>query len=149
MKVSASIEINVSKEKLWEVVTDYSKWKSFITSILDVEVLEEAVDSFKGFKWKETRMMFGKEATEVMWVTDFEVNSYYKTRAESHGSVYESTVEIKENGATCILTQGFEGFPQKIMGKIMMGLMGSMMNKSTEKALYKDLEDIKKYAETL
>ncbi len=148
MKASASIEINASKEQIWKFVTDYTKWVENITAILAVEVIKES-DTFLGFKWRETRMMFGKKGDEIMWVTDAIENKLYKTRAESHGSIYITTVSIEDIDDGCILMQEFEGQPQKIMGKIMMGLMGSMMKKSTETALYADLVDIKSYVENL
>lgn len=147
MKATSSIEIKASKEKVWQMVTDYLHWSEFISAILKVEVLEEPSSNFMGFKWKETRMMFGKEATEIMWVTDVKVNSYYKTRAESHGAVYLTNVSIEEKGDVSILTQEFEGLPQKLLGKIMMGLMGGMMKKATEKGFYVDLVNMKQYVE--
>lgn len=147
MKASASIEINSSKEEVWQMVTDYLHWQEYVSAIQKVEILEKPTEGFSGLKWKETRMMFGKEAVETMWVTESEVNSYYRTRAESHGSIYLSLVKIEEKGEGCILTQGFEGVPQTFLGKLMMGVMGGMMKKSTEKALYADLVDMKNYIE--
>ena len=79
MKASASVEINGSKEQIWRFVTDYTKWVANITAILAVEVINES-DTFLGFKWRETRMMFGKEAEEIIWVTDVIENQLYKMR---------------------------------------------------------------------
>jgi hypothetical protein len=146
MKAKVGIEIKATKEAIWAFITDESKWVDNIKAILEVEVKEKP-ETFLGFKWKETREMFGKKATEIMWVTDMEENKYYVTRAESHGAVYITRVTIEEKEETCILSQSFEGIPQKLMGKIMMGLMGGMMKKSTEKAVYEDLVDIKNYVE--
>lgn len=146
MKACTQVEIKAEKEDIWSFITDYSKWVENIKAIKAVEVIEEG-ESFLGFKWKETRVMFGKEADEVMWVTDVVENEMYRTRAESHGSVYNTTISIVDHGSHCVLSQEFEGIPQKFMGKIMMGLMGGMMKKSTEKAVYQDLVDIKNYIE--
>jgi len=44
-----------------------------------IEVLEKPDAGFVGFKWKETRKMFGKEATEIMWITDSVENEYFST----------------------------------------------------------------------
>lgn len=146
MKLSVYIEINASKEQIWRFITDRAKWVDHIGSVLAVTVINES-DAFLGFKWRETRMMFGKEADETMWVTDVVENQLYKTRAESHGSVYITTISIEDKGDKCILRQEFEGIPQKLMGKIMLGVMGGMIRKLTEKELYADLVDIKSYLE--
>lgn len=146
MKASVGIEIRASKEDIWTFIVDHRKWVENIKAIIAVEVIDQST-TFLGFKWKETRVMFGKEADETMWVTDVSENNFYKTRAESHGSIYITTVTIEEKDGYCILTQEFDGQPQKMIGKIMMGIMGGMMRKSTEKALYDDLLDIKNFIE--
>jgi hypothetical protein len=87
--------------------------------------------------------MFGKTATEVMWITDVVENESYDVRAESHGSIYESTVSIAEEGGARILRMEFGARPQNFMARLMSATMGWMFKGATEKALLKDLEDLK------
>lgn len=143
MKVQTEITINAPKEKVWAVITDIENASKTIQGIEKVEILNKPEKGVIGLKWKETRKMFGKEATEVMWITDAKANQFYQTRAESHGSIYKSKLAIEEKGAESILTMSFEGEAQSIGAKIMSGLMGWMMKGSMKKLLYKDLEDIK------
>lgn len=147
MKVSVAVTIEGTKEAIYQAITDIEHSVDRIDGILKIEVLEKPESGFVGFKWRETRIMFGKEATEVMWVTDVEENKGYRTRAESHGAVYISSFDIEEQGDTCILTMGFESQAVRLMGKLMDGIFGKMMAKSTERELMKDLEDIKKHIE--
>lgn len=46
---------------------------------------ENTASGLVGLKWRETRMLFGKEATAEKWITDAVENECYKTRAESDG----------------------------------------------------------------
>ena len=85
MKINVDIVINGSNEKVWEVIADIEHSPEVISGIEQVEVLEKPADGLVGLKWKETRTMFGKTATEVMWITDVEEGTSYSTRAESHG----------------------------------------------------------------
>ena len=147
MEVSVDIVINASKEAVWKVITDIDAAKDNITAINSIEVLERPDSGLVGLKWKETRTMFGKEASEVMWITDSEENVTYRTRAESHGSIYVSWHKLEEVEAGVKYTMGFSGKAQSMGAKIMNGLMGWMMKSSTKKALMKDLEDIKAVAE--
>lgn len=147
MKVETELEIKGTKEDIWKVVTDIEGSKQVISAIKDIEVLEKPVDGFLGFKWKETRTMFGKEATEVMWVVESEENEYYRTRAESHGAVYLSSIWIEENEDGCTLHMGFESQTVSFGGRLMDLLFGRMMAKSTQKALHEDLLDIKRHIE--
>lgn len=148
MKTSVSISINKPKEEVWKAITDFENCPSYITSIISLDILEQPDDTLVGFKWKETREMFGKEATETMWITDVTVNEYYQTRAESHGSIYISKMAIKEDGDNSELIFSFTGEAVSFFAKIMSALMSSMIKKSMDKAMMKDLEDIKAYVES-
>jgi uncharacterized membrane protein len=147
MRVSTAVEIKGTKEQIWKVVTDIEGSKEVITAIKDIEILNKPADGFLGFKWKEARTMFGKEATEIMWVVESEENKYYQTRAESHGAIYLSSIMIKEKADGCILSMGFESQAVSFGGRLMDMVFGRMMAKSTEKALNVDLADIKAYIE--
>ena len=143
MNVEVQVDINGTKEDVWNVITDIENAVDTIKGIEKIEVLEKPADSFVGLKWRETRTMFGRTATEVMWITDAVENKSYKTRAESHGAVYVTTFDLSEKGENVRLTMNFEGEPQSFFAKIMAALTSGMMKKSTEEALMQDLMDIK------
>ena len=147
MHVSTSIEILKPKENVWKAITDIENSAVMISSIIAIEVLEKPEVGFPGFKWKETRKMFGKEATEIMWVTDSVEYEYYSTRAESHGSVYISRLSLTESAQNTILTMSFSGEAKSLVAKIFSTLMGFIIKGSIVKELQKDLVDIKQYVE--
>lgn len=147
MKAEASIIINSSPEKVWSIITDFKNAATLISAIKKIEVLEEPHSGLVGFKWKETRKMWGKEATEVMWITDVREGKSYLTRAENHGFVYQSGLSISEENGTTHLTQFFEGQAVSYGAKLMNFLSGWMIKGSLKKTLEKDLEDIKRVAE--
>ena len=117
-------------------------------TILKVEIIEETKDTFIGFKWKETRVMFGKEATETMWITDYVENKFYQTRAESHGSIYISRLSIENVGVKTKLTMSFTSIAQTFFVKVLSSCTGFMIKGSMKKTLIKDLNDIKTYLES-
>lgn len=148
MKITAAIDIQAPREKVWHVITDHANWVNIVEAIEAVDVLEQPEQGLVGFKWRETRTMFGKKATEEMLITEAEQNSHYSTVAESHGAIYESTTSIEEQNGMTRLTMAFEGRPRTTGAKIMAALMGWMFKGATRKALQKDLEDIKAHIES-
>ena len=147
MKVQAKVCIDGTKENIWQVITDIEGSKKTIGAIEEIEILEKPVSGLSGLKWRETRTMFGKTATEVMWITDVKENEYYQTRAESHGAIYISRLQIEEQDNKTFLTMKFDGQAQSLMAKIMSVSMGFLFKNATQKALQKDLEDIKTVVE--
>lgn len=148
MELSAFVKIEKPIEDVWKAIIDFKNCSNYIKSIINLEIIDEPKDTLIGFKWKETRVMFGKEATETMWITDYVENEYYQTRAESHGSIYKSRLSIKRVGENTKLTMYFTAEAQTFFVKIFSKCMGFMIKGSMKKALIKDLNDIKTHLES-
>lgn len=148
MEMSTSIDINAKPAAVWAIISDIEGSADTISGIHKIEILETPKGkSMVGLKWKEWRTFGGREATEVMWITDAEPKSHYVARAESHGSIYNSTMSIEPHDDGCTLTMTFEGVPQTMGAKIMWALTGWMAKGAVKKACSKDLADIKAAAE--
>ena len=148
MKLSVFIEIEKPIEDVWNAIIDFKNCSNYIESIIRLEIIDEPKDTLIGFKWKETRVMFGKEATETMWITDYEENEYYETRAESHGSVYISRLSLSSIENHTKLTMSFSAEAQTFFVKILSLSMGFLMKGVMKKALMKDLINIKTHVES-
>jgi carbon monoxide dehydrogenase subunit G len=143
MEIATSVIIQAPKEAVWGTVPDIENAAKRISAIESVEVLEKPKRGMVGFKWKETRTMMGKTATEIMWVTEAVEQEFYKTRAESHGAIYTSSIELKEKNGETELTMRFNGQPVTLFAKIFSACLGFMFVGASKKALNKDLQDIK------
>jgi hypothetical protein len=148
MKLSRSIDISATKEHVWSYIANIENAGSWISGIKKVEILEPAKGpSIVGLKWQETREFMGKDAIEVMWITDANDASFYETRAESHGSIYISRLELSEATTGCRLTMSFDSEAVALSAKVIWALTGWMAKGSLAKTIDKDLVDIKTVAE--
>lgn len=143
MNITIDIEIKASKEKVWRVITDIENSMNTISGIDKIEILNKPKDTVIGLKWKETRTIFGKSATETMWITEATENNYYKTRAESNGAIYQTILKLSEKENSTFLTMEFSSEAISFKGKIMAFIFEKMLNKSMKKLIKKDLIDIK------
>lgn len=147
MKMQLTTPIAATPTKVWNVITDIENATDRISGILAIEVLEKPKSGVVGLKWKETRKFAGKEADEVMWITDATKPRFYTTRAESHGSIYTSRFDIEKTDDGCVLTMGFDGQAVSLGAKILWFLTGWMAKGPMKKAITEDLADIKAAAE--
>ena len=146
MIVAAQVTINGSKAAIWAAITNIENASETISGIENIEVLEKPANGLVGLKWRETRMYFGKPATVEKRITDAAENEFYKTRAESDGFVFFSTMSISESSSGVTLTSSHDSKPQGIVAKlksIPMPLFKGMV----KKALLQDLNDIKSAVE--
>lgn len=142
--VNCQIEIKAPREAVFQLVSDIPRSAGVISAIESVEVLSDP-EVKVGFRWKETRKMFGKLATETMEITDFVPHSHYVTRAENHGMVYQTEVRVEALGSQATrLLMTFNGEAQTLFARVMSALMGKFMAGAVAKALQVDLIDVKR-----
>lgn len=143
MKVEVHVTINGSRAATWAAITDIENAAKIISGIERIELVEKPANAFVGLKWRETRMLFGKPATAEKWITDAVENEFYKTRAESDGFIFLSTMTISEDSGGVKLISFHDSQPQSIAAKIMAIPMGLFFRGVAKKALLQDLNDIK------
>jgi len=147
-KISVSREIAAPADVLWTIMTDLDSFEETISAIESVESLSEGSDFEIGTKWRETRTMFGKQATEVMWVTEIDPGRSYVVNAESHGSKYTTSMTVAPTGDNaCEVTMEFGAEAVGTMAKVMTATIGRFFENATKKAFAQDLDDIAAVAE--
>ena len=147
MLVEVQVTINGSKEAVWAAITNIENAAESISGIEKIEVVVKPAKGLVGLKWRETRMLFGKPATAEKWITDAAENGFYKTRSESHGFIFLSTMSISEGGGSVTLTSLHDSIPQTLVTRIQSIPMGLLFKGVAKKALLQDLNDIKSAVE--
>src|SRR6187399_1572424 len=148
MLVEVQVTIHGSKAAVWAAMTDFANATQIVKGILKLEVLEQPASGLVGLKWRETRMLFGKAATADKWITEAVPNEFYKTRAESDGFVFLSTMSLSEGTGGVTLTSAHDSQPQSFGAKVMSIPMGLFFKGVARKALLQDLNDIKSAVES-
>jgi hypothetical protein len=144
-------EINVKKQveaapdRVFAVATDLENAASRVKGIEKLEMLTDGPVGV-GTKFRETRTMFGREATEDMEITAFDPPRSYEVHAESHGCRYHTVISFTPVGSGTEMAMNFQATPLTMTAKMMAVVFKPMMN-SLLKCLDADLEDLKAAAE--
>ena len=147
MIVEAQVTINGSRAAIWAAITNIENASKTLSGIESIEVLEKPANGLVGLKWRETRTLFGKPATAEKWITDAAENEFYKTRAESDGFVFLTTMSISESSGGITLTSSHDSKPQGIVARLQSIPMGLLFKGAAKKAILQDLNDIKSAVE--
>jgi uncharacterized membrane protein len=145
--VSVAVQIDAPPAAVWTVITNIEDAARTISAIEQVEVLERPEHGIRGLKWRETRTVLGKQATETMWITEVEEGSSYATEARSHGSIYRTRLEVAEANGGARLMMRFSAQPTTLAARLMALVFGPLVARSVRNALRQDLEDIRQAAE--
>lgn len=146
MIVEAHITIKARKAEVWAAITDITHFAQRLRGVDKIEIVEPPVIGLLGLKWKETRMLFGKEATVEKWITEAKENTYYMTRAEQDGFVFITTNRISGSEGSVTLTGIHETQPQGFAARL-KSLPMVFFKGMIRKAILQDLHDFKVAAE--
>ena len=146
MKITTSTTINAPRAKVFSVFTDFKNAADRLAGIQKMEFLEKDGEPIVGMKWRETRIMFGKEATEEMWITEINQDQNYVVEAESHGTHYRSEYMFADHADGTEVIMTFEGKPITWMASVGSLLMIFFAG-SVKKALAADMSDLKQFIE--
>ena len=147
MLVDAQIDISAPRAAVWAAIADIENASEILSGIERVEVVEKPARGLVGLRWRETRLLFGKPATVEKWITDATENEFYKTRAESDGFVFLTTMSIVERGGAITLISAHESLPQTMVARLQSIPMGLFFKGVIRRAILKDLSDIKSKVE--
>lgn len=145
MKITIESTINAPPERVFEVYSDIENAAERIDGITKLEILS-AARSGLGLRWRETRVMMGKEATEEMEITAFDAPCSYQVEAESHGMHYTTVMSFTEQGDTTRVTWFFGGEPLTLATKV-ISLFSFLFVGMTRKMMKGDIDDLKRFIE--
>ncbi|MBW7904147.1 MAG: SRPBCC family protein [Phycisphaerae bacterium] len=138
-------QINAPPEAVFAVASDFPNAAQRIRGISKMEMLTPGPVGV-GTRFRETRVMFGREATETMEVVAFQPGRSYTLRASNCGCEYRTVVSVRPAAAGdggSEVTFDFTGAPLTFGAKVMAALMGWMVKGACLKAIRQDLADLK------
>lgn len=145
-KITLSRRIECPRQEVFRLFSELDQLPSRISAIKGVEKLTAGPVGI-GTRFRETREMFGKQATEEMVFTDFQADESYTVECDSHGTRYRSIFQFEPVGEYTDVNVSFEVRPMSFAARLLSPL-GWLMIGATKKMLAGDVEDLKKVAES-
>lgn len=129
-------------EVVFDTVSDIRKFSEAVPDIINIEILSE-VTSGVGTRFRETRLMNGKEAITELEVTEYEENKLIRLVADSHGTVWDSLFTVRDSEGKTELVLVMDANAYKLMSK----LSNLLMKKIMKRALENDMDAVKQFCE--
>lgn len=144
--LSVTTKVNAPIERVFALFTEIDKAAERIPQITELVMLSEGPVG-KGTRWRETRVIMKKEATEEMWITDFQPPKSYKVEANSHGMLYETLFQFEPEDDGTRVTWVFNGTPQTFGAKLTAPIFNLMFKGIMTKCMQGDVDALKAVAE--
>ena len=143
--LTCSVRIAAPVSTVFSIFTDLERAPERISAIRKLEVLTPGPFAV-GTRFRETRVMFGKEASEVMEVVELQPGKSYSVAAVSCGMSYLTRFDFAADGDGTRVDVTFRAEAQSFFAKLMSPLSGLMMAQG-RKMFAKDLDELRKACE--
>ena len=127
---------------VFKVVAEVDQFSRAIPHIKKVEFLSP-VHSGVGTRFRETRVMHGKDVANELEITEWAENNRVRYVADSHGTVWDTVFTVEPDRDYTLLTMTMESNAKKLIPKIMNRLMSRMVKKAVEQ----DMDALKQFCE--
>lgn len=145
-RFSTTVRVSAPQAAVFEVFSDLDRAAERISGIVHLEKLTDGPMA-KGTRFRETRVVFKRQVTEEMEVTDFEAPRRYVVGAEMCGCTYSTTFHFVPNGTVTDVEVEVVARPVSFMAKLTAPIASMMFPKMMAKCFAKDLGDLKKAVE--
>jgi len=140
--IETSITIDAPREEVFALFSDFHHLTDRISAIVRSELITDGPIGV-GTRFRETRVMFGKEHTEEMEITEFVPDERYSVEAQSCGSHYLTTFQFSDEGGGTRVDMRFDATPRTLGAKIFAPIMARLMLKSCLRLFEKDMQELK------
>lgn len=145
-RYTTTVRVSAPQAAVFNVFSDLDRAADRVTGIVRVEKLTDGATG-KGTRFRETRVVFKKEATEEFEITDFEPPRRYVVGAESCGCAYKTTFHFVPNGNVTDVDVEVIAEPVTFMAKLVSPLTNLLFSRMMAKCMAKDLDELKQVAE--
>ena len=143
--VTVANKIAAPVDRVFTLFTDLDHCAGLVTGIKKIDVLTSGPFGLRT-RWLETREVMGREVTEELEVTAFEMNHAYTVTNDVHGARMDTHFTFEPAGEGTNVNIVFQLAPQTFLSMLVSPLGWTLAGK-VRKALQDEVMDYKRFAE--
>jgi carbon monoxide dehydrogenase subunit G len=143
MQLSVSRTIHAPVDRVFDTIAHIENFSKAVPHIVKVEFLSETRAGV-GTRFRETRIMRGKEASTELEVTEYVENDRVRIVADTHGTLWDTVFTVTPVDEGALLGMVMDAKPSGMAASLMTTMMKGML----QKALEQDLDAVKAYCES-
>ena len=134
--------IDASPARVFGAVAHIDEFSKAVPGIVKVEFLSDR-RAGKGARFRETRLVRGRESTVDLEVTEYEPDSRVRFVSDTHGTVWDTVFTVEPEGTGTVLTMTMDATGKSPLPRIVNVLIKGMVRKAIEA----DMDAVKAYCE--
>ena len=135
--------IDAPIDLVFQTVADERRLSQVLPHIVNVEFLSD-VRAGVGTRFRETRLMNGKEATTELEVTEFVENEHVRlVTTDSLGTTWDTVFAVTADNGGTKLTMTMDARADKWLAKVFVFVIRSMIKRAVER----DMDLVKRFCD--
>jgi carbon monoxide dehydrogenase subunit G len=139
---TVSKTVDAPIEFVFQTISNIENYSKAVSHITNIEFLSETKTGV-GTRFRETRLMRGKEASTELEVKEYVENDRVRMVSDSHGTIWDSLFTVRSVGGQTELTLQMDADSYKLVSKIINLFIRGMVRKGVES----DMNAVKEYCE--
>lgn len=135
-------QINAPVERVFAGVSNIENFSQAVPDIVKVEFVSD-IKHGKGAKFRETRIMNGREATTELEVTEYQPPERVRFVSDAGGTVWDTVFTTTSKGGGAALAMEMEARPHRFLARLMTPFIMGMVAKAVES----DMDAVKSWCE--
>ncbi len=135
--------INAPVDFVFRTVAEIDNYSKAIPHIVNVEFLSD-VRNGVGSRFRETRLMMGREASTILEVTEYVDNERVRLVSDEGGTIWDSVFAVRPVDGGTELTLVMDAAPYTFKSRIITPIMKFVIRMG----LVKDMDAVKEYCES-
>lgn len=140
--VATSREIDAPIDRVFATLANVQEFKKAVSGITKVEFLTDSHYGV-GTRFRETRVMNGREAVTELEVTELVENSHVRIISDAGGTIWDTVFKVTDNVGNTAMTMRMEARPHNLPAKIVTPLILKMVAGAVER----DMDSVKSLCE--
>ena len=140
--VTVTRRIDAPADAVFRTVAHVEQFSQAVPHILRVEFLTE-VKSGVGARFRETRMMMGREASTELEVTEYVENERVRIASEAGGALWDTVFTVAPDGEGTELKMVMDASPLTTSARMTLPLVIGAVRKAVEQ----DMDSVKAFCE--
>ena len=141
-KVTVERLIDAPKEQVFDVVARIENFEKAVPHLTKVEMLTDTTRGV-GTRFRETRVMKGREASTELEVTEYIANERIRLVSDTGGAIWDSVFTVSAANGDTRLKLEMDARPHSFVAKLVTPFLIGMITN----AVAEDMDAVKAYCE--
>lgn len=136
------VTIKAPLEMVFETISNPTGFQKASPQIQNIEFLSEQ-HAGEGTRFKETRIMRGKEVSTILEITEFEKNDFVRMVSEAGGTTWDTLFSVEDEKKGVRLRMQMTAIPNNFLARMANNMIGGIVRKG----IRADMKRVKEFCE--